>query len=216
MKPLAGVCIVAALLGLVLDLQPWSENATSAGSVLGYVYAFGSSIAAGFSYTSLRALADISSATTLMAMYGFSLTASFITLLITGTERVSNSVLLHFVGISVVTYLSELLITKGYALATQGAGSVAVYKFLTPIFALAFDVAFFGEIPNVSNIAGALVVVGSSALMVHVQAKADPVQPHSKRGGMETSGVADGSSSDTASGSESEASISVPEGDAVV
>merc|ERR1712032_943027 len=82
----------------------------------------------------------------------------------------------HFVGISVVTYISEVLITKGYALATQGANSVAVYKFLTPIFALAFGVVFYGEIPNALNILGALVVVSSSAMMVYTQATAPSKQ----------------------------------------
>jgi len=181
-KPLAGICVVVALLGLMLDVQPWSHKAAAAGggSVLGYVFALGSSIAAGFSYTSLRALADLTPTTTLMAMYGCSLTAGFVALLVQGVDPPPGEVLAHFAGISVVTYVSEWLITKGYALATQGAGSVAVYKFLTPIFALVFDVAVFGEIPNALNLLGALVVVVSSALMVHAQMKPELDQSASK------------------------------------
>jgi drug/metabolite transporter (DMT)-like permease len=181
-KPLAGAYVVVALLGLVLDVQPWSAmgGTTGNGSILGYVFALGSSIAAGFSYTSLRALADLTSTTTLMAMYCFCLTAGLIALMVTGVEATSGDVMIHFAGITVVTYVSEVLITKGYALATQGAGSVAVYKFLTPIFALVFGMVFYSEIPNALNLLGACVVVGSSALMVHTQAKAKHVEPVSK------------------------------------
>jgi len=181
-KPVAAICVVVALLGMALDVQPWSAKAAAAdgGSICGYVFAIGSSIAAGFSYTSLRALADLSSTTTLMALYSFSLTAGFVALMVAGVEAVPGDVLARFAGISIVTYISELLITKSYALATEGAGTVSVYKFLTPIFALGFDVVFESVIPNALNLLGALVVIGSSALMVHAQSKAKHVQPGSK------------------------------------
>uniref|UniRef100_A0A7S2PC10 EamA domain-containing protein n=1 Tax=Zooxanthella nutricula TaxID=1333877 RepID=A0A7S2PC10_9DINO len=78
--------------------------------------------------------------------------------------------LLFFGSLGTVTYVAELLITKGYAFATKGAGSVAVYKFLTPVFSMIFDASVFGEMPNVFEVVGGLIVLASSAAMVHVQA----------------------------------------------
>jgi len=81
----------------------------------------------------------------------------------------------HFAALSVVSYVSIFLDTKGYALATQGAGSVAIYKFLTPVFAMLLDVVIYRNIPNALNLIGMSLVLGSSVYMVHLQGKSEEV-----------------------------------------
>merc|ERR550532_2514813 len=115
-RPAAGLCMAVCALGLFLDIAPWQHREKSAGggSFIGYLLAFGSTIGSAFTYTSLRALKGVRPTTSLTALYTCLLIIGFL-----------------------------LALNNGYALATQGAGSVAVYKFLTPIFEIGWNAAFF-------------------------------------------------------------------------
>lgn len=186
-KPLAVICIVVALIGMVLDIQPWNVKSSAKSSMLGLLLAFAGSVCSAFAYISLRALSDLSSTTTLLAFYVSGLTFGICVLMFEGFDKPSASLLRDFAGISLATYVSEVLITKGYAFATKGAGSVAVFKFLTPVFSIVFDILVYHKIPNLYSVIGAALVVSSSALMVKIQSHSpDPASSSAKSTALES------------------------------
>jgi drug/metabolite transporter (DMT)-like permease len=169
----AVLCMAVCAVGLTLDIAPWQSRDKDAGggSLPGYALAFGSAIASALAYTSLRALKDVSSTTSLRALYTTLLVGGFLLALGSeGIKKPSYSMWWLFIMVGISTFAAEWLITKGYALATEGACSVAVYKFLTPIFAIGWDLALFKQSPQVLSLVGAALVLLSSAVLVRVQA----------------------------------------------
>jgi drug/metabolite transporter (DMT)-like permease len=168
----AGLAMSLCAVGLILDIAPWKgqREQTGGGSVLGYTLAFGSALGSAFAYTSLRALKGVSPTTSLQTLYISLLVFGFFPALAEGIAKPTLEIWGLFVMVGTATYCSEWLITKGYALAAQGAGSVAVFKFLTPIFEIGWNVVLFQRFPTALSIVGATLVVVSSAVLVHVQA----------------------------------------------
>jgi len=175
-RPLARLCIACAAAGMVVFIQPWHLRGDSGASTVGLIAAFGSSVGAAFSYTSLRALGDLGSTTVLFAMYSTSLILGAGVCVVQGVPRPNGALLWHFGALGVVTFLAEVLITKGYAFATRGAGSVAAYKFLTPVFSMVFDAAVLHQRPDALNIVGAVIVLAASAALVRIQSSGGQVR----------------------------------------
>jgi len=159
-----GICCV----GLVLDIAPW--NSTKASSLLGILLVFGSAFGSAVTYTSLRALKDIKPSTSLKVLYLGVFIIGFLLALASGISKPTGKIWGFLFMVALSTFFSEWCITKGYALATQGAGSVAVFKFLTPIFAIGWDASLFGHYPTALSLTGAALVLVSSAALVRIQA----------------------------------------------
>eukprot|EP00931_Biecheleriopsis_adriatica_P078293 TRINITY_DN51756_c0_g1_i1.p1 TRINITY_DN51756_c0_g1~~TRINITY_DN51756_c0_g1_i1.p1 ORF type:complete len:328 (-),score=42.12 TRINITY_DN51756_c0_g1_i1:413-1396(-) len=159
-----GICCV----GLVLDIAPWKS--TKASSLLGILLVFGSAFGSAVTYTSLRALKDIKPSTSLKVLYLGVFIIGFLLALASGISKPTGKIWGFLFMVALSTFFSEWCITKGYALAIQGAGSVAVFKFLTPIFAIGWDASLFGHYPTALSLTGAALVLVSSAALVRIQA----------------------------------------------
>lgn len=168
-----GICCV----GLLLDIAPWKDRESTKGSsLLGILLAFGSAFGSALTYTSLRALKDIKPSTSLKVLYlGIFITGFFLALA-SGISKPTGRIWGFLFMVALATYASEWFMTKGYALATQGAGSVAVFKFLTPIFAIGWDASLFGHYPTALSLTGAALVLVSSAALVRIQASSNSAE----------------------------------------
>merc|ERR1712083_346979 len=120
---------------------------------------------------------DISATTSLNVLYISLLVVGYFLSFTDEVPRPSPKTwaLLMLVGFS--TYFAEWFITKGYALADQGAGSVAVFKFLTPIFEIVWNIVSFKHFPTLLSIVGASLVVISAAVLVRVQSRQTAAEP---------------------------------------
>jgi len=166
-SPLAAGCMLIAVVGLTLQIQPWHQRsqAEGGGSIFGYVCAFVSVIGAAASYTSLRALREISATTSLFALYLTGLATGMVMTMQVGAAPLPLNMWGLLFLLALIIFSAEALLTKGYAWATDAA-SVAGYKYLTPVFAMGFNFYLTGIIPTPLTLVGACLVLASSALMV--------------------------------------------------
>lgn len=71
-------------------------------------------------------------------------------------------------GIGIATYFGQLNLTRGMRL--EPAGRVAAVGYLQIVFATLWGVLFFGEIPGMFSVAGALLIVGSTFFLARTPA----------------------------------------------
>merc|ERR1712241_984720 len=157
-RPVAVACIAVSLAGLTLSVKPWTIS--GAGNAVGYIYAVISAIFTGLSYASFRGLRNLSAARILFVLLTFNLLLAFsIGLLTDRLNQPTAEQWFHLILTGVVTWAAEVCMTKGYALAVQGAGQVAVYKFLTPVFSIVLDFMLLHHVPDWATVVGGAVVL---------------------------------------------------------
>lgn len=121
--------------------------------------AVSSAFFAGSAYTTLRALRKTDSPLSIVFWFSVVMTIVFLPkTILRGVIPDRNSLFL-LIGIGVFGAIGQLLMTMAYRCAK--GGEVAIYSYLSVLFAIVWQIAFFGNLPhNGVFIGGGLVITG--------------------------------------------------------
>jgi drug/metabolite transporter (DMT)-like permease len=139
----AGVALVAGPSGISLS-----------GSVIA---ALASAVFAGAAYTTLRALRKYDSPLRVVFWFSLLTVAVFLPKTTVDGTIPSGNTIFPLAGIGAAGVMGQVLMTTAYRYA-PGA-KVAIYGYLSVVFSVAWQIAFFREIPSITVLAGALLVM---------------------------------------------------------
>ena len=153
---LAGVVLVthpAALFGGEARLNPWHVGIALAGA-----------LSAASAYTTIRALRD--EHPLVVVFYLPVMTIPTAVPLLAGAAPRWPTPLewLVLLGVGVSTQVAQLYMTRG--LQMERAGRATSVGYLQIVFAAAWGILFFGEVPDAWSVAGAVLIVGSTLVLL--------------------------------------------------
>ncbi|MEW5927743.1 MAG: DMT family transporter [Gemmatimonadota bacterium] len=153
---LAGVVLVthpAALFGGEARLNPWHVGIALAGA-----------LSAASAYTTIRALRD--EHPLVVVFYLPVMTIPTAVPLLAGAAPRWPTPLewLVLLGVGVSTQVAQLYMTRG--LQMERAGRATSVGYLQIVFAAAWGILFFGEVPDAWSVAGAVLIVGSTLALI--------------------------------------------------
>lgn len=161
--------------GLTVVVRPWTLGQDGSAPIWAYVAAVIATSLAGLVYVSLRALAGTSYLTVMNTFLTTCLVFSVSVALPLGEFNLPGAdqpqVWGYLVAVGVFAYMAEVFVTCGYQRAGAGTGQVSVLKFLSPVFSMLWACLFLGEEIEWTDMAGAVLILGSSATIVLLQAK---------------------------------------------
>lgn len=153
---LAGVVLVthpAALFGGEARLNPWHVGIALAGA-----------LSAASAYTTIRALRDEHPLVVVFYLPVMTIPTT-IPLLAGATPRWPTPLeWLVLLGVGVSTQVAQLYMTRG--LQMERAGRATSVGYLQIVFAAAWGILFFGEVPDGWSVAGAALIVGSTLALI--------------------------------------------------
>lgn len=152
LKPVQVLAMITAFSGVALVAGPGTMTLSTA-----VLLALASAVFAGAAYTTLRAMRKYDSP--LLIVFWFSLfsVAVFLPPSISRGAVPRWNALLPLAGIGVAGVTGQVLMTAAYRYAE--GGKVAVYGYLSVVFAVVWQVAVFGEMPPAAVLAGAVLVI---------------------------------------------------------
>jgi drug/metabolite transporter (DMT)-like permease len=153
---LAGVLLVthpAVLFGGAARLNPWHVAIALAGA-----------LSAASAYTTIRALRD--EHPLVVVFYLPVMTIPTIIPLLAGARPRWPTPLewLLLVGVGATTQVAQIYMTRG--LQMERAGRATAVGYLQIVFAAAWGILFFGEVPDAWSVAGAVLIVGSTLALM--------------------------------------------------
>jgi drug/metabolite transporter (DMT)-like permease len=153
---LAGVVLVthpAALFGGEARLNPWHVGIALAGA-----------LSAASAYTTIRALKDEHPLVVVFYLPVMTIPTA-IPLLAGAAPRWPTPLeWLVLLGVGVSTQVAQLYMTRG--LQMERAGRATSVGYLQIVFAAAWGILFFGEVPDAWSVAGAVLIVGSTLVLL--------------------------------------------------
>jgi drug/metabolite transporter (DMT)-like permease len=153
---LAGVVLVthpAALFGGEARLNPWHVGIALAGA-----------LSAASAYTTIRALRDEHPLVVVFYLPVMTIPTA-IPLLAGAAPRWPTPLeWLVLLGVGVSTQVAQLYMTRG--LQMERAGRATSVGYLQIVFAAAWGILFFGEVPDAWSVAGAALIVGSTLALI--------------------------------------------------
>uniref|UniRef100_A0A7S4QJA8 EamA domain-containing protein n=1 Tax=Alexandrium monilatum TaxID=311494 RepID=A0A7S4QJA8_9DINO len=171
----AVVCLIAvSFSGLALEVRPWAMSDEGGAPLWAYIAALVAAALAGLVYVSLRALAGTSYITVMNTFLTTCLVLSVAVALPLDEYHLPGAepkVWTYLVAVGAFAYAAEVFVTCGYQRAGEGTGQVSVLKFLSPVFSMLWGCLLLGEDIDWMDLAGAALILGSSAAIVLVQAK---------------------------------------------
>jgi len=146
------LAIIAAFSGVALVADPHGVSVSGA-----MLMALASAVFAGAAYTTLRALSRYDSP--LLVVFWFSVfsVVAFLPGTIANGVIPVKSAILPLLAIGSAGVMGQVLMTAAYRHAP--GGKVAIYGYLSVVFAVAWQIAVFGEIPSIMMLCGALLVI---------------------------------------------------------
>lgn len=161
------VCISVCIVGLVVEIQPWKIEDVSFPK-WAFLLPLAAAMSSGLLYTSLRALEGVSVFIVLNSCFFSAMGLSALTGGVLGELSFPSTLQAwgFLFGIGSLGYAGEICETKGFAKAGKYTGSVAVFKFLTPIFSILWDFVFFRNEITWIQLVGMVLILGSSGFMV--------------------------------------------------
>jgi len=153
LKKVQIAAILTAFTGVALVAGP--SGISLSGAV---IPALASAVFAGAAYTTLRALRKYDSP--LRVVFWFSLLTVVVFLpgtIAGGVIPAGKAVLFPLLGIGLAGVFGQVLMTTAYRHAP--GGRVAIYGYLSVVFSVIWQIAFFREVPSVFVLAGALLVM---------------------------------------------------------
>jgi len=160
--------------GLLIEVHPWAISETVGAPLWSYLAAVMSAALAGLVYVALRVLATTNFMTVLSSFLWMCLTLSVVFGWLLGElhfPRAEPRLWAHLVGMGFFAYMAEVFITCGYQRAADGVGQVSVLKYLSPVSSMLLGCLLLGEQITWMDLAGAVLILGSSGAIVFVQAK---------------------------------------------
>lgn len=149
---LGGVLLVthpAVLFGGAARLNPWHVGIALAGA-----------LSAASAYTTIRALKDEHPLVVVFYLPVMTI-PTIVPLLAGATPRWPTPLeWLLLVGVGATTQVAQIYMTRG--LQMERAGRATAVGYLQIVFAAAWGVLFFGEVPDAWSVAGAVLIVGST------------------------------------------------------
>mmetsp|Transcript_75964 Transcript_75964/g.222678 ORF Transcript_75964/g.222678 Transcript_75964/m.222678 type:complete len:393 (-) Transcript_75964:55-1233(-) len=182
-RPAVLALIGVSFCGLMLEVKPWAISGDARAPLWAYAASAVAAALAGLVYVSLRGLADTSFLTVMNTFLTTCLVLSVSVGVPLGEFSLPNADLrlwAYLVGVGAFAYMAEVFVTCGYQRAGEGTGQVSVLKFLSPVLSMLWGCLLLGEELEASDLAGAALILGSSAAIVTVQARAHKAEANPK------------------------------------
>uniref|UniRef100_A0A7S1RA31 EamA domain-containing protein n=1 Tax=Alexandrium catenella TaxID=2925 RepID=A0A7S1RA31_ALECA len=160
--------------GLVVVVRPWTLGEEGSAPVWSYIATVIGTSLAGLAYVSLRALAGTDYLTVMSTFLWVSLVCSVGVAVPMGAFNLPGADLKvwgFLIAVGVFAYIAEVCVTCGYQRAGAGTGQVSVFKFLSPVCSMLWGCLFLAEEIEWTDLAGAALILGSSATIVILQTK---------------------------------------------
>lgn len=167
-KPLVMFCLLACFTGLLLVVQPWSNQRTS--PIWAYTLVVVAAILAGLVYISLRQLKDVSYHLVVNTFMIACLVLSVVTgglLHQLAVPALSSPAWVYIFGVALAAYGAEVCMTIGFAHARGQLARLSVLKFMSPIFSYFWGACILGEETGAMQLAGAGIIVASLTVVVY-------------------------------------------------
>jgi len=159
------VTVAVGLIGVMIIMAPrLSVDVIDVTETLGAVLALGAAVGAALAQVFIRKLTKTE--TTSSIVFWFSVTASGLSLLtiywgwVIPTPK--EAALLILAGI--IGGVGQILLTSSYRLAD--ASFVAPFEYSSMLFSIAIGFAFFDEVPTVTTLVGAAVVIAAGIMII--------------------------------------------------
>lgn len=159
------MAVAVGLVGVMIIMAPrLSVDVIDVSETLGAVLALGSAVAAALAQVFIRKLTKTE--TTSSIVFWFSVTATGLSLLtiywgwVVPTPK--EAALLVLAGI--IGGVGQILLTSSYRLAD--ASFVAPFEYSSMLFSIAIGFAFFDEVPTITTLIGASVVIFAGILII--------------------------------------------------
>jgi len=160
------IAMILAFLGALVILQPGQVPITRAG-----VIALLSAVAAGGAYTTLRALGKHDPPLRIVFWFSLALTLIFLPATIAKGVVPAPAEAAALFGIGAAGAAGQLLMTAAYRHAP--GGEVAVYGYLSVVYAAVWQPLFFGSRPNSAVLLGTLLVI-LAGILNYIAARGKP------------------------------------------
>lgn len=154
LKRLQLLAIVTGFSGVVVIIRPGSVPITVPAAL-----AVISAVFSGAAYTTLRALRRSDRSLIVVFWFSAAITLVFLPAVIAGGVPPGPLDMLFLSGIGLAGAAGQLFMTRAYRYAP--GGEVAIYGYLSVVFSVVWQTAFFGSVPETAVLVGAgLVLLG--------------------------------------------------------
>lgn len=167
--PRTWLALAIGVVGVGFVVGPaWSDDR------IGLLYALLAALCAAGAYLSIKVLTRTDGPISIVWWFSIIGTLGSSVSLLDGVTPVGGGTALALLVIGVLGALAQGCLTQAYASAP--AAQVSVYAYATPVFAYLFGVAL-GEVPRLSSVAGAVLVVVAGVIAAREAAAPAPVEP---------------------------------------
>lgn len=164
------VCVFVSFTGLLLIVQPWTG--TMQGPMWAFLVALFAACAGGMNWVACRQLQPLPYIFVMHAyqpwcfIVAFTIGAALQELQMPPLTWPACGFLF---GVCLLAYVTECLITAGFARAGKKTGQVAIMKFFSPAFSMLWGAMFLGEGLTFFELCGGALIVTSSTIIVRRQ-----------------------------------------------